>query len=63
MMKFLELVLPFAINLISRWLSAADEREETKQRWLDFIENMDHNESRSKKIKNQIEKLREEIFR
>ncbi len=62
-MKFLELVLPFAINLISRWLSAADEREETKQRWLDFIENMDHNESRSKKIKNQIEKLREEIFR
>ena len=48
--KLFEIILPFAINLISRWLSYNDEKIETKQRWVEFVEEMDHTENRSKKI-------------
>ena len=61
--KLFEIILPFAINLISRWLSYNDEKIETKQRWVEFVEEMDHTENRSKKIQKKSDELREEIFK
>ncbi len=62
-MKVIELIIPFAINLISRWLSYKDEKAEVKEKYLDFIDHLEKNESRSKKIEKQIESLREELFK
>jgi len=61
--KLFEIILPFAINLISRWLSHNDEKIQTKQKWVEFIEDMDHTESRSRKIQKKVDELREEIFK
>tara|TARA_Y100001963_G_C6726152_1_gene421539 strand:- start:1139 stop:1327 length:189 start_codon:yes stop_codon:yes gene_type:complete len=61
-MKIFELILPFAINLISRWLLIGDEKREIKEKYLDFIDHLEHTESRSKKIEKQIDKLRHDIF-
>lgn len=62
-MKILELVLPFAINLITKWLSINDEKAEVKEKYLDFIDHLEKTESRSKRIEKQIEALREDLFK
>tara|TARA_Y100000114_G_C11618284_1_gene258425 strand:- start:197 stop:385 length:189 start_codon:yes stop_codon:yes gene_type:complete len=62
-MKLLELVLPFAINLITKWLSINDEKAEVKEKYLDFIDHLEKTESRSKRIEKQIEALREDLFK
>ena len=63
MIKIFEVLLPFAINLISRWLSYNDEKAEVKEKYLDFIDHLEKSESRSKRIEKQIEALREDLFR
>jgi hypothetical protein len=62
-MKILELVLPFAINLITKWLSINEEKAEVKEKYLDFIDHLEKTESRSKRIEKQIEALREDLFK
>ena len=62
-MKLLELVLPFAINLITKWLSINNEKAEVKEKYLDFIDHLEKTESRSKRIEKQIEALREDLFK
>ena len=61
-MKIFELILPFAINLISRWLLVGDEKREIKEKYLDFIDHLEHTGSRSKRIEKQVEKLRCDIY-
>jgi len=63
MLKIVEIIIPFAINLITKWLSYNDEKEEVKEKYLDFIDHLEKNESRSKKIEKQIEALREDLFK
>ena len=62
-MKILELVLPFAINLITKWLSINEEKAEVKEKYLDFIDHLEKTESRSKRIEKQIESLRKDLFK
>jgi hypothetical protein len=62
MIKIFEIILPFALNLVGRWLSYNDEKLETKKKWLAFIEDMDHSKSRSKRIKKITDKLKKDIY-
>ena len=62
-MKLLEMIIPFAINLITRYLTIKDEKAEVKEKYLDFIDHLEKNESRSKRIEKQIESLREDLFK
>jgi hypothetical protein len=59
-MKLFEMIIPFAINLITRYLTVKDEKAEVKEKYLDHLEK---NESRSKRIEKQIESLREDLFK
>ncbi len=62
-MKLLEMIIPFAINLITRYLTVKDEKAEVKEKYLDFIDHLEKNESRFKRIEKQIESLREDLFK
>tara|TARA_R100000781_G_scaffold105913_1_gene69796 strand:+ start:4480 stop:4668 length:189 start_codon:yes stop_codon:yes gene_type:complete len=62
-MKIIEVILPFAINLITKWLSINEEKAEVKEKYLDFIDHLEKTESRSKRIEKQIEALREDLFK
>ncbi len=57
------MIIPFAINLITRYLTVKDEKAEVKEKYLDFIDHLEKNESRSKRIEKQIESLREDLFK